>query len=256
MSAIESEPAPAAAEANQAEVPASRTPVGEPEPDSSPGRKKRAPYTRPFRGFLEQLGENPREFDHFRRGFWDDFNPEGGFEEDMVEDLVENRWELRRLKRTRQAKLVEIRRRAEVKRQQRLASEGRGVAGVTQKSLMNMQGVTALPDSKYKFERTIIFLTALRARVQLDGFTEWGSQCLSVTFGKQTGLFSSELVMGYEAGRRAEARGNKEAQESARRSFLIALEEEIAAYEKLQALYREGGDRDPGGDPRRGADAG
>jgi len=157
-----------------------------------------------------------------------------------VEDMVENRWKLARLTRTHQAKLVEIRRRTELKRQQRLASEGRGVTGVAQKFLMTTQGVTALPDSQYKFERTIIFLTALRARVELDGFTEWGSQCLSVTFGEKTGLFSSELVMAYDAGKRTEEEGDEEAQQAARRSFLVALGEEITAYQKLQAMYREG----------------
>jgi hypothetical protein len=85
---------------------------------------KRAPYTRPFRGFLEPLGENPREFDHFRRGFWDDFEPDGGFE---VGDLVENRRQLRRPKRTRQAKLVEIRRRAGRRRREGMKGNGESV---------------------------------------------------------------------------------------------------------------------------------
>ena len=192
MSAIESEPAAVTADATGAESTESRAPEnGEREGNSSPTRKRRpAPYTRSFRGFLEQLGEDPREFDQRRRKLWDAFQPEDGFEEGLVEDMVENRWKLDRLTRTHQAKLVEIRRRTEVKRQQRLASEGRGVPGVAQKFLMTAQGVTALPDSEYKFERTIIFLTALRARVELDGFTEWGSQCLSVTFGEKTGLLS------------------------------------------------------------------
>ncbi|MGO9274765.1 MAG: hypothetical protein ACLQOO_31810, partial [Terriglobia bacterium] len=118
---------------------------GGPETHSGPARKRRpAPYSRSFRGFLEQLGEDPREFDQRRRKLWDAFNQEDGFEEDLVEDLVENRWKLGRLTRTHQAKLVEIRRRTEVKRQQRLASEGRGVPGVAQKFLMTAQGVTAL----------------------------------------------------------------------------------------------------------------
>ncbi|HMD95908.1 MAG TPA: hypothetical protein VKM93_01065 [Terriglobia bacterium] len=52
------------------------------EPKTSPTRKRRAPpYTRSFRDFLEQLGEDPREFDQRRRKLWDAFNPEDGFEE-------------------------------------------------------------------------------------------------------------------------------------------------------------------------------
>jgi len=144
------------------------------------------------------------------------------------------------LTRTHQAKLAEIRRRTELKRQQRLASEGRGVPGMAQKHLMKQQGVAALPDSKYKFERAIIFLIALRGTVELDGFTEWGSECLRVVFGEMPGLSASELVMAYEAGKKVEAQGDEEAQQAARRSFLLALEEEIKAYQKLQALYREG----------------
>ncbi|MGO9270818.1 MAG: hypothetical protein ACLQOO_11290, partial [Terriglobia bacterium] len=131
MSAIESEPAAVTADATGAESTESRAPEnGEREGNSSPTRKRRpAPYTRSFRGFLEQLGEDPREFDQRRRKLWDAFQPEDGFEEGLVEDMVENRWKLDRLTRTSQAKLVEIRRRTEVKRQQRLASEGRGVPG-------------------------------------------------------------------------------------------------------------------------------
>ena len=224
----------------------------EPERGSGSGRVRRSPYTRDFRTFLEQLGESRLDFDQFRRGLWDTFQPEDSFEDDLFEDLVENRWELRRVKRTRQAKLVEIRRRKELHRQQHLASEGRGVSGKAHKYIMREEGVSSLPDSEYKFGRTILFLIALRARVELEGFTEWGLQCLTVVFGEKPGLFSGELVLGYEAGRKAEAQGDQHALESARRSFLVALEEEITAYRKLQALYREGAIEIP--EATRGAD--
>jgi len=104
---------------------------------------------------------------------------------------------------------------------------------------MRQQGVTALPDSKYKFERAIIFLIALRAGVELDGFTEWGSQCLRVLYGESPSLAANELVMAYEGGRKTEAGGDEAAQQAARRSFLIYIAEEIEAYQKLQSLYRE-----------------
>ncbi len=99
MSAIESEPAAVTADATGAESTESRAPEnGEREGNSSPTRKRRpAPYTRSFRGFLEQLGEDPREFDQRRRKLWDAFQPEDGFEEGLVEDMVENRWKLDRL---------------------------------------------------------------------------------------------------------------------------------------------------------------
>jgi len=240
MSGIESEPAAVTAEG--VEAPATKAPEnGEPETNSSPARKRRpAPYTRSFRGFLEQLGEDPCEFDRRRRRTWDAFQPEDGFEEDLVEDMVENRWELRRLKRTRQAKLVEIRRRTELKRQQRLTSESRAVDGMAHKWLMTAEGLTSLPDSKYKFERTILFLRGLRATVEMEGFTELGSKCLRVVFGEHPGLSASELVMAYNAGMKTEAEGDEEAQQAARRTFQHALEEKIAAYQKLEALYRKG----------------
>jgi len=70
------------------------------ESKSNPRRKRREPpYTRSFRGFLEQLGEDPEKFDTFRHGYWGAVRPEDAFEDDLFEDLVENRWELRRLKR-------------------------------------------------------------------------------------------------------------------------------------------------------------
>jgi len=214
---------------------------GEAETNSSPARKRRpTPYTRSFRAFLEQLGEDPREFDRKRRKTWEAFNPEDGFEEDLVEDIVENRWELGRLKRTRQAKLVEIRRRTELKRQQRLASESRAVDGMAEEWLKTQEGFTALPDSQFKFERTILYLRGLRATVQLEGFTELGPKYLRVVFGEHPGLSASELVMAYNAGMKKEAQGDEEAKEAARRTFLHALEAEIAAYQKLEALYREG----------------
>src|SRR5271157_128546 len=242
MSAMEAEPAAATAETTPVE--AAETGArnnGEPETNSSPTRKRRpAPYTRSFRGFLEQLGENPREFDQRRRKLWDAFNPEDGFEEDLVEDMVENRWKLGRLTRTHQAKLVEIRRRTELKRQHRLASESRALNGMAEKWLQTQEGFTSLPDSKYKFERTIVFLRGLRATVEMEGFTELGSKCLRVVFGEHPGLSASELVMAYKAGIKTEAEGDEESQQAARRSFLTALTEEIAAYQKLEALYREG----------------
>jgi hypothetical protein len=61
-----------------------------------------------------------------------------------------------------------------------------------------------------------------------------------VIFGEHPGLSASELVGAYNAGRKTEAEGDEEAGEDARRSFLVVLREEIAAYQKLQALYREG----------------
>ncbi len=36
---------------------------------------------------------------------------------------------------------------------------------------MSTQGVAALPSSKYKFDRTINFLIALRGAVELKGFS-------------------------------------------------------------------------------------
>ncbi len=241
MSAIEGETAAAPTEATGTEASAANPPEsGEPEPNSRSSRKKRAPYTRAFRGFLEQLGENPREFDQFRRGFWDDFDPQGSFEEDLVEDLVENRWKLRRLNRTHQAKLVEIRRRTELKRQRRLASESREEDGMAEKWLMTTQGVTALPDSHYKFEKTILFLIGLRAKVELEGFTDWGTGCLRVIFGESPGLSASDLARAYDAGIKTQAEGDEDAKHWARVSFMGALAEEIKAYQKLQALYREG----------------
>jgi len=61
-----------------AEASQPREPEGaESKPNSSANRLRRAPYTRVFRGFLEELGESPREFDVFRHKLWDDFNPEG-----------------------------------------------------------------------------------------------------------------------------------------------------------------------------------
>ena len=232
---------------------ASRAPEPVPEPQREPGREsesgrgrvRRPPYTRDFREFVEQLGEERSDFDQFRRGLWETFEPSDAFEVDLLEDMVENRWELRRVKRTRQAKLVEIRRRKEVKRQEHLASQGRGVAGKAHLFIMKEQGVSSLPDSEFKFERTILFLTALRARVELEGFTEWGLQCLTVVFGEKTGLFSSELVLGYDAGRKAEEQGDEEARDRARRSFLVALEEEIAAYGSCRRFTGKGQSRFP-----------
>jgi len=241
MSAVEREPAATTVEATGAEAPESGAPEGaEVKSNSSSRRIRRPPYTRAFRGFLEQLGENPREFDQARHKFWDDFQPEGGFEEEQVEDMVENRWELRRLKRTRQAKLVEIRRRTELKRQRHLASEGREEDGMVQKWLMSTQGVASLPDSQYKFERTTMFLRGLRATVELEGFSEWGTGCLRVIFGESPGLSAGDLILDYKAGLKAEAEGTEEAKLAARRAFVTALGEEIKAYQKLEALYREG----------------
>ncbi len=110
---------------------------------SSPTRKRREPpYTRSFRGLLAQLGEAPGAFDTFRHGYWGAVHPEDAFEDDLFEDLVENRWELRRLKRTRQAKLVESRRGKELKRQRGLASEDGGAQPVSQ-FMVNNYGETS-----------------------------------------------------------------------------------------------------------------
>ncbi len=59
MSAIESEAAAAMADPAGAEAPEPRPPEnGGPETHSSPSRKRRpAPYSRSFRGFLEQLAK-------------------------------------------------------------------------------------------------------------------------------------------------------------------------------------------------------
>jgi len=79
MSAIESETRAVTAAPTGAEAPQSRPPErGGPETNSRPRRQEAsgAPHAT-FRGFLEQLGENPRESDPFRRRFWSCFYPEG-----------------------------------------------------------------------------------------------------------------------------------------------------------------------------------
>jgi hypothetical protein len=67
MSEVEREPAATRAKATGAEAPESGAPQREEQATNpSVGRIRRPAYTRPFRGFLEQLGENPREFDQSR----------------------------------------------------------------------------------------------------------------------------------------------------------------------------------------------
>jgi len=263
MSVLETEPAAMPAETGEAPEPVAaeqeatgngaaeavaREPKSEeneeveasPLPDGPARRRRAPPYTRSFRGFLEQLGENTAEFDTFRRGYWSTFKPADAFEDDLVDDLVENRWKVRRLTRTHQAKLVEIRRRKELQRERRLASEGREEGGAAAKWLMTTEGLTGLPDSKYKFEHTTLFLRGLRATVESEGFTEWGAGCLRVIFGENPGLCASDVVREYKAGMKADEDGDEEAQQLALRSFLSALDLEIVAYQKLHALYREG----------------
>jgi len=196
-------------------------------------------YARAFRGFLAHLGENRKEFDRLRLDLFHDYEPADRVEAEFVEDMVEKRWELQRLMRFYSSKLVAVRRQTEVERQRRLATEVREVEGSVLKSYMFEHGVASLPDSKYKFERTVIYLIALRAEVEQKGFTEWGTGGLRLLFGESPSLAATELVFDYETGRKAEAEGNESERQAARQSFLSHASNEIESYRKMYALYRE-----------------
>jgi hypothetical protein len=52
-----------------------------------------------FRDFMPALGERPRDFERFCRGFVESLEPRDAFETALVTDMAENQWRLRRLVR-------------------------------------------------------------------------------------------------------------------------------------------------------------
>lgn len=231
---------PALIRANRANALKSTGPVNPAgKKNSSLNGLKHGLYARHFRPYLAQLGEDPTGYEELRQGLRSSLGPEGTLEEILVDQLAELRWNQQRLLRAEDARLADRRRKLEIEQEQRAASESKGTADSAAKLIMRSNGMAAVPDSNYKFDLILGLLWDARARVEISGFDENVLASLRFIYGPEPGFVGGGLISGCERGLAEQEEQDEMAREANRRSFLADTGNEIASYQKLQAIYRE-----------------
>jgi len=188
-------------------------------------------------GSMREMGESPEEYERQREALYNAFGPEDGFEEMLVEDMAHLRWRWRRLMRAESGLIASKKRRYEIEREIEKCRRG-GAKALMQVAGLPELGFAGLPHSVEKCEHMVGVLRCLHDAVQYEGFQEDGLDLLKVAYGPTGPLEGIELKSQYQTCLKTATSGETSEKEERKRSFLAALDREVAVYERLQELCR------------------
>lgn len=192
---------------------------------------------------MKELGEDPAEFQKLRESFFKDFQPQGGFEKTLVEDMARLRWRILRMQRAESGILASKKREFELDREWHVASTGRGAQGEVQLLLAKSYGLSGIQDSPANYRRVLDDLRLLRDQVKTEGFRKEGLQILEMIYGSSGGVEGFFLKAHFKAylelQEKQEQIEDEEAQRMRRMMFLARLDSEISSFEKLCQLALE-----------------
>jgi hypothetical protein len=237
MSLIKREPTPAQLAANRANSLHSTGPRSETGKAVSSRNALKPRGHSPVRELsLQELGEDPAEFEQRFNALSEAMRPRDGWEAAWVQDIAMLRWRLERLQRAEAGTLAVHRRRFRTQRR-REAVPPTGVAGLELNNLVSLVGFTGIPDSAMKFQQVIEFLKQLRDVVEAERFEDEAASFFAMIYGKTPGPQGTILKARFETLAKASKVGHSEAIDEGRKSLLADLNKEIESYEQLQAAY-------------------
>ena len=185
---------------------------------------------------MAALGETPQDFDATRQALAEAMAPRDAWETAWVQDMAILRWRLQHLQRAEAGAVAVRRRRWEVQRR-RAAFPPTGTDSLAAKSLVGMVGFTGIPDSAIKFRQVIVYLKQLCDVVRAEMFEGDSDQYFAILYGESLGLQGMLLKAHFQkVAKNYREKGDKATRE-ARIALLADLNQELANYEQLQALY-------------------
>jgi len=143
---------------------------------------------------MEEIGEDPEEFERRWHSLRAAVGPRDGFEEMLVEEMAVNRWRLGRLRRAEIGTLWSERM-GLLARKLRL-EEGRPASDSFG---LGPLGLAAAEASPQKFAQILDLLESLRSKVRKEGFTHQGLELLEAIYGSVPDVPGFALIAKFKA---------------------------------------------------------
>ena len=189
---------------------------------------------------MKELGEDPAAFEQLHKSLHQALCPQDGFEEMLVEDMVEIRWRRQRLMRAEAGILASKKREFQIEREWKEANYGKAFNAEANDTPSPNVGLATLRPSAENTAQIIDLLETLKHWVETEGFSEEDSWPLKAVYGEKPssmGRYLTDLFYRAPPWVKEESVKYSEKVEPIRRVFLETLTREIASFRKLAELY-------------------
>jgi hypothetical protein len=189
---------------------------------------------------IPQLGEKEEDLRELRALISREFRPRDPMENDLINQMVENRWRRKRVTRT-EMKMVEARQlQFDLDQCRAVAAESRTSFSAGEARLAEEKGLASLQDSSHKFRFILQCFEAVRGIVESEGFIEAGMNRLQAIYGPEPGLAGASLLATYRECGKATSESSVSSNEEGRArqaDFLALLESEMSSFQILQQIH-------------------
>ena len=193
---------------------------------------------------MKELGEDPAAFEQLYESLRQALCPQDGFEEMLVEDMVEIRWRRQRLMRAEAGILASRKREFKIEREWKEANYGKAFNAEANDTPSPNVGLATLRPSAENTAEIRDLLETLKHSVETEGFREEDAWPLKAVYGEKpsyTGRHLTELFHNAPQWVREDPVRYSPEIERFRRPFFEILAREIASFRKLAELHKARG---------------
>ncbi|HUZ47639.1 MAG TPA: hypothetical protein VMW54_13460 [Terriglobia bacterium] len=145
---------------------------------------------------MQDLGEDPCEFQHFVAGLLDSLDPANGVERMLVEDIATLAWKKRRLDRAQQGMQLRNLELLELDRHRQALEVGRDSPDLSQAEILKI-GLRRAKKSPAKFGEILSYLDMLAEAVDKNDFSQDADPIFAVLYGEEPTLRGAEIINFY-----------------------------------------------------------
>ena len=183
---------------------------------------------------MQELGEDPREFQHFVAGLLDSLDPADGVERMLVEDIATLGWKKRRLDRAQQGMQLRNLELLELDRHRQALEVGRDSPDLSQAEVLKI-GLRRAKKSPAKFGEILSYLDMLTAAVEKNDFSQDADPIFAALYGEEPTLRGAEIINFYH--RFQEPHEATEENRALAARLKLTLQEETRDVAEEYALY-------------------
>ncbi len=183
---------------------------------------------------LQELGEDPREFQRFVAGLLASLDPADGVERMLVEDIATLGWKKRRLDRIQQGLQLRNLELLELERHRQALEVGRESPDLSQAEILKT-GLRRAKKSPAKFGEVLSYLDLLAKAVENNDFSQDAEPIFAALYGEQPTLRGAEITALYE--RFQQPHEATEENRALQARLKLALQEETRDVAEEYALY-------------------
>ena len=152
---------------------------------------------------MQDLGEDPREYDHFLAGLAAALAPADAVERMLVEDIATLAWKKRRLNRAQEGLQLRNLELLHLGRQRQALEVGRDSADVSQAEVIKI-GLRRSAKSPAKFGEILSYLDMLTEAVEKNDFSQDANPIFAALYGEEPTLRGAQIIHLYHRFQEAE----------------------------------------------------